>query len=291
MKKYILLVPFVICLLVGCNSESLEDDTLIYYKRTFSRNPLELWIGKDKVDFDGIDVTDILFDSYTKETYVLSGSKENYHVYMYKIQNASINKFEYSEIPLECYYYKRFVFKNEVLFSIGLGSYILFDLATDTLQEIKLPLDASDCNRYTDSGFDTDCIYFNEGYFSLKEKAYSSYLSEIDFYRNRICPKEQKVLFTTHKNKRIGLYDLASKKVEELPIKCDYNYSSEYMYFLSDENLYYSKYANNWRNFFSWVFPGDHKELTWYKYNLRTGEKNKVLQKNDGGIYIVLGGL
>src|SRR5574344_1033796 len=110
----------------------------------------------------------------------------------------------------------------------------------------------------------------------------------MNFYRNRICQNEKKVLFVNPKNRMICSYDLCSNKIENLFIKCDYNYSSRSMYFLSDDFLFYSKYSMNLKNFFSVFFPGSNKELVWFKYNLQTGETNKVFQKNNG-IYTVLG--
>lgn len=284
MKRCLLFFSFVFCFFISCKLKSLEDEKLIYYKSSYS-HPLELWLGKDKIDFGSIQIKDILFDTSTNEIYAISKEETSFCLKIYKLQNAKSNKFECLEIPLKSECFEAFVFKNEFIFYMGNNKYILFNLLTNTLQELKLP---TGVNYYSISGFDADNIYFDNGYFSLKKKVFYSYPSEMNFYRNRICQNEKKVLFVNPKNRMICSYDLCSNKIENLFIKCDYNYSSRSMYFLSDDFLFYSKYSMNLKNFFSVFFPGSNKELVWFKYNLQTGETNKVFQKNNG-IYTVLG--
>lgn len=284
MKRCLLFISFVFCLLIGCNQKLLKEENLIYYKYSYSQ-PLELWVGENKIDFGNIQVNDILFDTYTNQIYVISKEKSNHIVKIYKFQNPQNNKFDYLEVPLQSEYFEIFVCKNEFLFYMGNNKYILFNSLTNKLQEHKLP---SRVNHYSISGFDLDNIYFDNGYYSLEKDNFSFYPSEINFYRNRIFPKEQKIVFINSKNKKICLFDLSSKRIETLFIKGNYNYSSRSMYFLDGNYLFFSKYSKSLKNLFSNFFPGSNKNLEWFKYNLKTGEITKVFQKNNG-VYVIVG--
>lgn len=283
-KMRLLFLLIASILLISCrqNINKMSDDSIVYYQKHINES-CELWIGKKKVNLNGIYANLVLMDSCTKRIWVVSRNKMNAEFDLYSVNDANIAKDKIS-IHSKNKIIEVFVYNNQLLCLTSNNVYKIFELDKGKLiKEVCLPKTIS---PYSLSGFDGTNVFFDSGYYSLYSEALCPYQCKKIFH-NKICPEEKLIVYKNSKSGLIGLYDYASGERTEFNISAKDNWYSYQMYVLDGTSLFYAKKAITIRNFCSPFFPGAWEDLKWYKYDIDSHEISEVKLTHNGNTVIL----
>jgi hypothetical protein len=263
------------------------DDNIIYCD---PYNKVQLWRGGEAVN--GIEKLEKLenrngyvhieYDFENSQLWAISFDRYYKKIFFYKIIKNEVMFDEPILIRMDesVGFYTR-IYNNKCLFELNDFKYEIIDLITNERMTFQIPringrlpmkYPVAPLNLYIDK------IIFWNGYYSISENKYYYYNTELSI--PRFIPM-QNCLIGLNEMNYISIHRLKINKTEILPIqrkiKKYAKYNGSDLFYLVENNLYFSKDLSGIRTLFSLFLPIWYTQREWYKYNLDTHKTSKIV--------------